>query len=260
MPPIIVGIDGTSEDAFGSNTVSRNNNYDEVFANSFVRRICGTEPNTMYLRGPGYLPFNNGLLDAIHTGRDFILRKRLAGVNEPILLTGYSRGAAGAIVIARMLGFPQHKIAVEALLLFDCVNKDMRIDSDLIPDNVGYVLHVMRSDAANSRKSFGHSGTRPFPGSRTVYPRPKEFTCTHAGMGGVPWPLKPGDLPSHFISEGKSAYGGLPEERTYVTYLQDAIGAEEVQSYIKTFMREHGFPIPPDVSYSLQLLRQPTRT
>ena len=260
--PILVGIDGTGDDWLGSNDPSRNKHYDDEFANSFVKRICARHSaNTIYFRGPGFLPANNGLLEAVWKGRDFILSKRRAGVNEPILLTGYSRGAAGVIVIAQMLGFPQNKIDVEAMLLFDCVDRDLRIDADIIPANVGYVLHVKRSVASHSRVSFGHSGTRPFPGSKTDYQQ-KEFNCTHGAMGGTPWlPVTVSSGHSlirakltDYISEGPGAFA-VPEQPTYVTYEQDARGAEQVQSFIKPFMRDHGFPIPPDVSYSSQLLR-----
>jgi hypothetical protein len=259
---ILVGIDGTSADSFGFDDKTRNEAYDAVFANSFVKRICGRSGlNTMYLRGPGYLPAANGLVGAILKGQQFILSRRWAGVNEPVLLTGYSRGAAGVIVIAKSLRRPPYNIGVKAMLLFDCVNRDMQIDSDTIPDNVGDVLHVMRSDESGSRGSFGHSGTHPLP--RTRY-KEAIFTCTHGAMGGVPWPMEPGKTPNTLIVEGAGAFG-VPEKfspsdplnwkgkPTNVTYAQDARGAERVWSYIKPFMREHGFPIPPDFYYSSQL-------
>lgn len=247
MPPILVGIDGTGSDTWGSNNANRNRNYDDDFRHSFVRRICapGLE-NTLYIRGPGYAPAYNSLITAIHTGRDFIRGRRSAGVKEPILLTGYSRGAAGAVVIANMLGQPQYRIPVDAMLLFDCVDRDGVIDSARI-SNVGHVLHVMRSEGARSRRSFGNSGTEVFPGSPTKY-TPKWFKCTHGGMGGTPWPLGPGKIPEDYIYEGPGAYG-VDDGRTNVRYEEDSIGAQEVQSYIKQFMGDQGFPIPPDVSY-----------
>jgi hypothetical protein len=252
MPPILVGIDGTGVDAWGNDNESRNKGYDRDFENSFVRRICRAGENTLYLRGPGYAPTANGLLTAIHRGRDFIRGRRSAGVDGPILLTGYSRGASGVIVIASMLGQPQYRINVDAMLLFDCVDRDMPTNSQFISANVGHVLHVKRSDAARSRPSFSNSGTEPFPGSQTKY-LPKEFFCTHGAMGGTPWPMKPGGLPDDLIFEGPGAYG-VPDGLTAVNYLRDALGAEEVQAFIKPFMREHGFPIPPDVSYTSQLV------
>ena len=98
--PILVGIDGTGTDAWGSDDPSRKKLYDRDFENSFVQRICRPGSNTIYLEGPGWVPAANGLQTAILTGVKFIREKRRAGVDEPILLTGYSRGAAGAISIA----------------------------------------------------------------------------------------------------------------------------------------------------------------
>jgi len=253
---ILVGIDGTGGDiAPGS---SRDERYDATFANSFIKRLCGpSKPNKKYIRGPVLL--GGGLMNAISEGHNFILARRQAGVNEPILLTGYSRGAAGVVALATRL--KDQKVDVRAMLLFDCVDRDLRIDADIIPANVGYVLHVKRSVASHSRLSFGHSGTRPFPGSKTDYQQ-KEFNCTHGAMGGTPW-LPVAVSSGHslirakltdYISEGPGAFA-MPEQPSYVTYEQDARGAEQVQSFIKPFMHEHGFPIPPDVSYSSLLLR-----
>ena len=149
------------------------------------------------------------------------------------------------------------KVNVDAMLLFDCVNRDLATDTDTIPANVGYVLHVMRSDAARSRVSFGHSGTERSPGSRTDNkPWKRDFYCTHGAMGGTPWlpPIINGQRAklTDYISEGPGAW--IKNEPTSrVTYEQDASGAEQVQSFIKPFMREHGFPIPPDVIYSALL-------
>jgi hypothetical protein len=43
------------------------------------------------------------LEDAISAGHRFILNTWRAGVNDPILLTGYSRGALGVVVLAGRL-------------------------------------------------------------------------------------------------------------------------------------------------------------
>src|SRR5262245_13609714 len=138
--PIVVGIDGT-----GSGLMSgqrRDEEYDRVFANSFVRRLCDeTKPNRKYLRGPILL--GGDLIDAVVKGRRYIIEKRQAGVNEPILLTGYSRGATGAVNIAMQL--KDQRVPVKALLLFDCVDMHLALNAAEIPDNVGPVLHVRRS-------------------------------------------------------------------------------------------------------------------
>jgi hypothetical protein len=237
--PILVGIDGTGDDWLGSNDPSRNKHYDDEFANSFVKRICARHSaNTIYFRGPGFLPANNGLLEAVWKGRDFILSKRRAGVNEPILLTGYSRGATAAVNIAKVLD--RQKLDVKAMLLFDCVDR-AGANPDPIPNNVKNVLHVMRSPESGSRGSFGHAATEWAP--PTLY-KSAIFTCTHGGMGGVPWTVPAGQSQNDFIDEG------FPDYKTNVTYAQDARGAERVWTFVETFLREHGFPIPTFFPYS----------
>ena len=99
-----------------------------------------------------------GLLDAISEGTDFIVGRRKAGGSDPILLTGYSRGAAGAVAIAKKL--QRKNLNVNAMLLFDCVDRHLFIDAEVIPNNVENVFHVVRSDASGSRESFGHDGLR----------------------------------------------------------------------------------------------------
>jgi len=192
-------------------------------------------------------------LDAVGIGHTFILERRRAGVDEPILLVGYSRGAAGVIAIAQWL--QRDKIDVEAMILFDCVSRHLRLGSpvqivpmsaDTIPTSVRYAAHFMRSPASGSRSSFGNAGT--IANEPTVY-RQVMFVCTHGGMGGTPWPVPEGQTPEDFIVEA------FPDGKTNVTYAQDAIGADRVWSYAKPFMIEHGFPPanPMDVSYSLRL-------
>src|SRR5690606_36336474 len=150
---IIVGIDGTGGGTFPG--AARNARYDRDFANSFVRRITGRgDPDRAYFRGP--VTFGGGLMDAISGGFQFIKSRRDAGVRDPILLTGYSRGAAGVVALANRLKNANED--VEALLLFDCVDRHIGIDAEVIPNNVGYVMHVVRDPRSKSRESFGNDG------------------------------------------------------------------------------------------------------
>jgi len=224
---ILVGIDGTGGDiAPGS---SRDERYDATFANSFVKRLCGpSRPNKKYIRGPVLL--GGGLMNAISEGHNYILARRQAGVNEPILLTGYSRGAAGVVVIATRL--QRQNIDVRAMLLFDCVDRHADIDAELIPSNVGNVLHVMRAPESGSRGSFGNSATQHHPSTRY---REAIFYCTHGGMGGVPWTAPAGQSPNDYIVES------FPDGKTNVTYAQDAVGSSRVWGYVGPFIGEHGF-------------------
>ncbi|HEU0175367.1 MAG TPA: hypothetical protein VFV58_13990 [Blastocatellia bacterium] len=227
---IIVGIDGTGADFFPYG--GRNQRYDDAFANSFVRKLCDKPPtpNKKYLRGP--VVGGGGLLEASSEGLNFVLAKRRAGVNEPILLTGYSRGAAGVIFIATRL--QSQNIDVKAMLLFDCVDRQGDIDATVIPNNVGYVLHLLRAPESGSRNWFGNAGRQSSPPTRYFE---AIFYCTHGGMGGVPWSVPDGKSPNDYVMEDS--------HRTNITYAQDARGSERAWYYAKPFMDEHGFPIPP---------------
>ena len=244
---ILVGIDGTSADL--SPGRSRDKRYDLTFVNSFVRRICTGFPlNKRYIRGP--VALGGGLMNGIVEGQNFILSKRRATVNEPILLTGYSRGAAGVVVIATRL--QRQNIDVRAMLLFDCVDRHADIDAELIPSNVGNVLHVMRAPESGSRGSFGNSATQHHPSTRY---REAIFYCTHGGMGGVPWTVPVVQSPGQLTLGGRipprqgPAIGrrndfiveSFPDGKTNVTYAQDAVGSSRVWGYVGSFIGEHGF-------------------
>jgi hypothetical protein len=187
--------------------------------------------------------------------------------NEPILLTGYSRGAAGVVQIANMLkhqglgssnqlGLPN--VRVKAMLLFDCVDRHLGVDATLVPDNVENVLHVVRADATRSRGSFGHAAMKPQSQLRTRYPTPTTFHCTHAGMGGVPWTVPVVQSPGQLTLGGRipprqgPAVGrrndfiveSFPDGMivtTTVTYAQDAEVSAEVWKFVQPYILQHGF-------------------
>ncbi len=225
---IIVGIDGTGSAVFPG--ASRDADYDVHFANSFVRRIAFNKgANARYFRGP--VALGGGLVPAINDGFAFINSRWAAGVREPIVLTGYSRGAAGVVALAKKL--KDAGKSVRALLLFDCVDRHLFIDAAVIPNNVGYVMHVVRHPESGSRESFSNDGMSYTP--PTVYPAAYAFMCTHGGMGGCPWVTPIGTSPSDLIDEG--GVDGM----TNITYLQDAQVSGTVWSYVQPFMREHGY-------------------
>ena len=225
---IIVGIDGTGG-AFIPG-VTRDAEYDIAFRNSFVRRISHNRgANAHYLRGP--VALGGGLVAAINDGYNFIIRRHASDVTEPILLTGYSRGAAGIVALAKKL--KNARKDVRAILMFDCVDRHLVVDSEFIPNNIGHVMHVMRSPNSGSRESFDNDGLKY--SSPTIYPTPQTFMCTHGGMGGCPWPTPIGSSPRDLIDEG------LSDGLTNITYLQDAQVSTTVWTSVMPFMTTHGF-------------------
>lgn len=225
---ILVGIDGTGSAVFPGET--RDREYDIAFANSFVSRICRPGgPNTRYFRGPVML--GGGLLEAVVGAVNFVKQRQQAGVREPVIMTGYSRGAAGVVAAAERL--KRERINVQALMLFDCVDRSGDIDADVIPNNVGHVYHVIRNPDTSSRESFDNDGLRY--SAPTVFPTAYSFMCTHGGMGGCPWTPKAGERMSDFINEG--GFDG----KTKVTYEQDAAVSMQVWAHCQPFLRQHGF-------------------
>lgn len=226
--PILVGIDGS-----GSAIIpgpGRDKEYDKAFADSFVSRLCKNRPNAQYNRGP--VAGGGGLNDAINRGFDFIVQKRKTlGNEEPILLTGFSRGGLGVLVIARKL--QSKKINVQAALLFDAVDKYLFKNAEEIPNNVGFVHHVIRDPLTSSRESFGNAGLSYRP--PTVYPHAFTFKCTHGGMGGTPWNIPAGKKGTDLIDEG------FPDGMTKVTYDDDKRISGDVWTFCQPFIRLHKF-------------------
>lgn len=235
---LIVGIDGSDGELLAI-TDGRNRTYDNDFKNSFVSKICKPEVNgKKYFRGP--ITDGTGLGSAIDHGERHIISLRNGGNREPILLTGYSRGGLGVIVIANRLR--SRNIPVRAMMLFDPVDMHVWYDGAVIPNNVENLCNVMRNPRANSRHSFGNTGTAVPSGSQTRVYRGavRRFMCTHGGMGGVPWNAqKDGKQPGDYIDEGISeqAYNG----RTNITYQQDVENSQSVWNDVVPFLREHGF-------------------
>ncbi|MEP6850079.1 MAG: hypothetical protein ABI999_14565 [Acidobacteriota bacterium] len=226
---ILVGIDGTGS-AFLPGA-GRDQEYDVAFANSFVKRICNAGgTNSRYFRGP--VALGGGLVPAINDAFTFISQTKNRGVSEPVLLTGYSRGAAGVVSLAKKL--KNARIDVQAMLLFDCVDRHLFIDAEIIPDNVKYVHHVIRDPASSSRESFGNDGLLYYKG-KTNYPAAYKFLCTHGGMGGCPWTPGPGQLMSDLINEG-----GV-DGATTITFQQDANVSTQIWAFCQAFINTHGF-------------------
>jgi len=230
--PILVGIDGTGGGTIPGN--ARDARYDVDFANSFVSKLCKFKPNALYCRGP--VTLGGGLDIAIFNGLKFIEGKRKElGESEPILVTGYSRGALGAMVIAQRL--QRQNIKVRAAVLFDCVDRHGDYDAEVVPNNVENILHVIRDSKANSRHSFGNDAMKyRMP---TKYEGPFTFMCTHGGMGGTPWKRPPTTPATDLIDEGASEE--FWNETTAISYQQDENVSKDVWNYCQVFLKTHRF-------------------
>jgi len=222
IAPIIVGIDGTGP--------GDDEEYRLEMADSFVHRLSNRGTlNSKYYRGPNAI--GTGLGEAIELGTSYIVGRLGAGIFAPILLTGYSRGATGVVCVAKRL--QSRGIGVDALMMFDCVDRHLSFDAEIIPSNVRFVHHVMRSRRSGSRKSFGYEGLRYHPSS-TVYSR-RYFVCTHGGMGGAPWKPDDGQSDSDYVDEG------FPDGKTNVTFKQDQRVSKVVWSDCQPYLRLHRF-------------------
>lgn len=120
-------------------------------------------------------------------------------------------------------------------MLFDCVDRHVVIDAEVIPRNVAHVRHVIRSKAAKSRESFDNDGMRHYP--ETDYPAAYEFMCTHGGMGGMPWTpdTSKGETLDTIIDEG-----GV-DGKTAITFGQDARVSLQVWEFCVPFFNQHKF-------------------
>ncbi len=191
MLEILGGVDGSGP----RDNESNNAEYDRVFKNSHVKRLCGNAGRfsySGYVRGPGDLGRETqGAANAI-TG--WIEQKFMAVAVERarnpklvlpdprVFLTGFSRGGAAVVNACHQL--KRKGIPVHCLMLFDAVDRARIGDTDEIPDNVSWAFHARRDPKAGSREMFGNCGTSAAP---AVLYYEKFFLCTHGAVGGTPW-------------------------------------------------------------------------
>ncbi|MBX3281391.1 MAG: hypothetical protein KF756_02825 [Acidobacteria bacterium] len=234
---ILFGIDGTGP-------VS-NATYAADFKNSFVHQMC---TNNNYERGP--IGPGGGLPEAIESGMRYITKLNAVNKSEPILLTGYSRGALGAVVIAKRL--QDLKIPVYAMVLFDCVDRHLAFDAEFIPNTVANVLHIRRDPSARSRMSFGNDGTKYSAPTKYIE---KFYFGTHGAMGGTYWKPTDGQGQADYIDEGTAeavantpvgnpfTYGSrVSAYKTNVTFRQDKLCSTQIARENSAWLTSHGFP------------------
>ncbi len=222
------GIDGTGSEWFSRDADS----YREAYKNSHVRRLHDSWfGKRHYFEGPELLGL--GTANIAHRAT-----RAVSATNgrRGVVLAGYSRGGAAAIVVAQQLA--EQGVPIECLILFDAVHRSPAIGSTVIPGAVPLVLHAMRDPAASSRESFGSTGHELENPSRTQYER-RLFRGTHGAIGGVPWEPKPrsGRNRKRKTVMGHPVLEGGIDLSTNVTYAGDAVASREVWKWISSEVR-----------------------
>jgi hypothetical protein len=225
-------------------------------------------PHKLYRRGP----------DFAATGNSTVRPESLAALvqylwnngDRNICMAGWSRG--GAIVIATAAWLKTMKprdgrtIEVEALFLFDAVDRAVQFNAKAIPSNVRHCYHAVRDQRSRSRESFGNCGLLA-ESQRTKLVTRNNFFTTHGGMGGVPWgerglpprwkhegdptksdqPFVPWSSPAERLAQG-CIDEGIPDGPTKVTVAQEWQQMMEVQSWMWGYFRQHGVIVPRPVA------------
>ena len=180
---IFAGVDGTGEFS--------NANYQDRFAHSHVNKLSRGDS----LGGPAiwtFQPFyhrglrifgNDTFIHACKVFYYVATQRRHHPDARVFLLSGYSCGGAAVIAAARWL--QRLGLIVDALFLFDAVDRSLPVDGYIISSNVKQACHARRDPAARSRASFGNCGcdekTPRGPATRSVTSWP-----SMAGWAGCP--------------------------------------------------------------------------
>ncbi len=163
--------------------------YSAAFHDSYLAQITRQSTQTFSQRYVG--PNMTGgrqvppqvIVDAIRARYDAGEADR---ADTSVFLAGYSRGGAAVVHVASLL--EGMGITVDALFLFDAVDRSISIGDSLpagnvdrVPANVLHTYHARRDPHAESRESFEATATS------AVHDYQQFFMTTHGGMGGTPF-------------------------------------------------------------------------
>ena len=125
-------VDGTSHDFFFRTDAE----YESQFRNSFCYRLATElgQGSARYFQGPKVLGLETSALAS--RVADEIRRLPLT---EKVFLCGYSRGGAAVIAAAKRVNRP-----IEAMFLFDAVDRTIDLSTDVIPKNVAAAYNAIR--------------------------------------------------------------------------------------------------------------------
>jgi nucleoid-associated protein YgaU len=217
---VLVGIEGAE-----GNAQDPNSGYAGSFIHHLVKSWAGRGA-AEYIPGPSSDPKGTLPTAVVAMQRAVLLHK--TNQADGLILAGYSRGGAAAIVAAQLLD--KAGITVDYLALFDAIERDRSIDASEIGANVLFAVHAKRASSANSRPLWGTCGTRARNNLLNC-----DFHVTHWGASGVPLhegiPL--GVNPTDFVTETDFVRGN--ERQTQVTWQQEITNS----TALKNFMHQH---------------------
>lgn len=271
---MIFGVDGTGD--------FTDKSYKDGMKGSFVSQVCGLtgdawQPHALdlsrgrvYWRGPDATSLFGAPKPAVVAKWAEMYHRK----GEKVFLTGYSRGAA--IVIDAAIELSTKKIPVEAMFLFDAVNRLSRLDAEIVPGNVRRCYHAVRHPNSGSRNSFGNCGLKA---ANSDGFKLKVFESTHGGLGGTPWGksglvpagpmgvteliqsaaranagggaavITPRQMAAAMVHDephkyGNKIYEGAPDWAfTNVTVDQEHKGMRAVGGWMEKFLRQHGIDV-----------------
>lgn len=233
---ILLGIDGTA-DVF-------DDDYAKSMATSFVKRIVAECPtlHKQYERGPGFDGLDMFVL--IDKGYKFVHLNKFRFPDTKVILTGYSRGAAACVGVAKKL--KSDGVIVDAMVLFDPVNRSQTSFADDVPNNVLNMVQARRATNGLSRVSFNNCATIWHSPTKCDI---RHFWATHGGIGGVPWQPEPDERGTDFVDEGIGEHS-----------LTDVVYSGPAELYSRVFTWSSNFHQPRDYEGSLgNLIRKRQR-
>lgn len=163
---MIIGIEGTGSQGWGDLDLRR----------TFVRRILhesALKPASYFIGPNNAGSDGRTIMDGAYTAL------ANGGHNKPVVLVGYSRGAAYCLELCK-----RWKGTIDVLVMFDAVARQTDTDiPDKVPGNVAECFHAYRDPRAGSRYFFGNVGLSA--ASRSTKFQKAMFYGSHGAIGGT---------------------------------------------------------------------------
>lgn len=212
---IVVAIDGTSSREFGYSGGNDEKNkvcvFNESYTRAFHRRVLAPDTQKYFHHGPDSQITGSDSTEIEQTAWDWLRRRLEYLPNAKVVLVGHSRGGHIVVNLAirlsrvRLGGFvPVIRAApgpgsesqtflqplqpfqpVHFLGLYDAVDMTYALgDTSVVPSNVVWFYHALRSRKVGSRKAWGNTGTKTARTDPDHYVQ-REFDATHGSVGGA---------------------------------------------------------------------------